>query len=295
MVPLVTSRFIEVQGCSLYTVTMEPEQIAAYTPTIVIEAGCGVSSAMYRRIQQGLAKYTKVIAYDRAGLGKSEGNGKSKDACTIVDQFHCLLTALGVKGPVLLVGHSIAGLYLRVYAKKYPDNVVGLAFLDPSHPLQYAVLRPQGFPLSMRCYYYLMYLMAKLGVRKFFSTDYDFQLMSYNLLPVDAQREIQDELSLPQSYITPFKESAAFLQSAKQVLSAGDLGHLPLLVLTGPVGHERDDIWLILQRELLKISSRSKHHIIKGANHCSLVTDKGYADEVCQQIMTFVEEACKGL
>lgn len=59
-----------------------------------------------------------------------------RDAHRITDQLHTLLTQAGIKGPIVLMGHSIAGLYIGDYAARYPQNLSGLVFVDGSTPLE---------------------------------------------------------------------------------------------------------------------------------------------------------------
>ena len=70
------------------------------------------------------------------GLGWSEDSGLPRDAKTINTALHTLLDKAGVKRPFVFAGHSIAGLYMRDYVERYPDDVLGLVFLDASHPEQ---------------------------------------------------------------------------------------------------------------------------------------------------------------
>jgi pimeloyl-ACP methyl ester carboxylesterase len=51
-----------------------------------------------------------------------------------VHELHTLLTNTGIAGPYVLVGHSFGGLYTRVYANQYPDEVAGMVLVDASHP-----------------------------------------------------------------------------------------------------------------------------------------------------------------
>ena len=37
----------------------------------------------------------------------------------------------------MLVGHSLGGLAVRLYAAQYPKEVVGMVLVDPTHPSQW--------------------------------------------------------------------------------------------------------------------------------------------------------------
>ncbi len=104
------------------------------SPTLLIESGLGANSAMWQRVQPGLANTTRVCAYDRAGLGWSEPQPGPRDSDHIVDQLHALLQVADIHGPLVLMGHSGGGFFIREYATKYPQDVVGLIFIDAGTP-----------------------------------------------------------------------------------------------------------------------------------------------------------------
>ncbi len=112
-------------------------------PAVVIDGGIGVSSEEYRPLQERIAEETTVVTYDRAGYGLSEAGPLPRDSGTEADELRVLLRELGVPGPFVLVGHSLGGLNVEVYAGRYPDEVAGLVLLDPP-PL--AWLLGEGYP-----------------------------------------------------------------------------------------------------------------------------------------------------
>src|SRR5215216_6481063 len=113
------------------------------SPTVILEAANLGMSAHWVRVQQQVAKATRVCAYDRAGLGWSERGPEPRDARKISSELHTLLKDAGIEGPYVLVGHSYGGLYVRMYAARYPNQVAGLVLVDSSHPEQFT-RSPQG-------------------------------------------------------------------------------------------------------------------------------------------------------
>ena len=96
------------------------------SPTLILDAGLGNDSLIWGGVQPALAKSTSVCAYDRAGWGLSQPVPGPQDANHIADELHGLLDAAGIHGPVVLIGHSIAGIYIRAYASRYPAQIVEL-------------------------------------------------------------------------------------------------------------------------------------------------------------------------
>ena len=268
-----------------------------HLPTVVIEAGCGWHSMMYYWLQEQLSPTLRVCSYDRAGLGWSEESHQPRDAEPIATQLHALLNQAGIEGPIILVGHSIAGLYLRVYANKYPDNIVGMVLLDASHPKQKDVLAVTGFTRRQRVDRWAMAVYAALGLAKLYPPDWELKANHCLFLPPESQRQLIYLLGFRQAYTTPLIEFDAFDLSAKQALAAGDLGDLPLLVITGPHAdyatpnvaewQRYADKWLSLQKDLVNLSSNSQHNVIDEAGHCTLITKQHFAEQVANEIHQF--------
>jgi pimeloyl-ACP methyl ester carboxylesterase len=103
-------------------------------PTIVLDAGLGNDGLIWSGIQPVLAKSNRVCSFDRAGYGWSDPVSTPRDATNVSTELHGLLMAANIGAPVVLVGHSIAGLYIREYAVRYPKEVAGLVFVDASAP-----------------------------------------------------------------------------------------------------------------------------------------------------------------
>jgi len=116
--------------------TMRIDCSGSGSPAIILDAGLGNDGLIWGGVQPALAKTTRVCSYDRAGFGWSDPLPPPRDADHIATELHGLLAAAHITGPVVLMGHSIAGMYIRDYAARYPQNVAGLIFVDASTPLQ---------------------------------------------------------------------------------------------------------------------------------------------------------------
>lgn len=101
--------------------------------TVVLESALGGWSIDWAKLQPLVAQRTRVCAYDRAGYGWSDASGRRYSPEATARELHQLLRSADVPGPYLLVGHSAGGLYARHFAALYPNEVVGLVLVDPSH------------------------------------------------------------------------------------------------------------------------------------------------------------------
>ena len=102
------------------------------SPTAILVAGGGAYSIDWALVQPKVAENTRVCSYDRAGLAWSDGPLDETVEQTIGD-LHALLRAAGEKRPYLLVGASIAGIYIQAYQHAFPEEVAGLVFTNSSN------------------------------------------------------------------------------------------------------------------------------------------------------------------
>ena len=75
-----------------------------------------------------------MCTYDRAGTGWSEPGREPRDPQQIARELHTLLGNARIDGPYVLVGQSFGGLYVRMYAARFPKEVEGMVLVDASHP-----------------------------------------------------------------------------------------------------------------------------------------------------------------
>ena len=111
------------------------ETLGESGPTVVFEAGLGNDSTTWRSVAGPIAAFARVVIYDRVGLGQSSQPRDSRAPITaeeVVSRLHMLLAAADIHPPLILVGHSLGGLYVQMFARKYPKDVSGVVLLDSS-------------------------------------------------------------------------------------------------------------------------------------------------------------------
>lgn len=111
------------------------------SPTIIFEGGFGVGIASWSTIQKDIAVFARTVSYDRAGLGQSDSGPKPRSAKQIATELHTALHSVGIEPPYVMVGHSLGGMFVRVFADMYPKAVVGMVLIDPSQETFYDWLK----------------------------------------------------------------------------------------------------------------------------------------------------------
>ena len=115
-------------------------------PTVLFEAGAFGFSADWGVVQERtVARGWRTCSYDRAGLGLSDSGPNPRDGLAVVGDLEKLLKAAGEDGPYIMVGHSMAGLYLWLYANRNPHNIKGLVFVDATTPQVTETAQGRGF------------------------------------------------------------------------------------------------------------------------------------------------------
>jgi pimeloyl-ACP methyl ester carboxylesterase len=252
------------------------------SPTVILESALGAMSAHWVRVQQVVAETTRVCAYDRAGMGWSEPGPEPRDARQISSELHTLLKDADTEGPYVLVGHSYGGLYARMYAARYPNEVAGVVLVDSSHPEQFT-RSPEGRAMyeQIRRLGAVIPFLTRLGVIRLFNV-----YPAHPDLPPQQRAQIEAFNSSTRQVATTAAEFRATPETTAQVRSTGTLGDKPLAVISAG---EQSSSWLELQDELAALSSDSIHHVVEGATHESLLYESRDAQVTGAAILEVVE------
>ena len=134
------------------------------TPAVLLESGIAASSVGWSLVHPAVAAFTRVCAYDRAGLAWSDRGSTARTFTGIVDELSRVLTAVAPGERLVLVGHSFGAFVVRAYASRHPERVVGLVLVDP--PTEWLTRTPQQTRLlrGARRLSQIGALLARVGV-----------------------------------------------------------------------------------------------------------------------------------
>ena len=259
------------------------------SPVVVFESGFGANAAAWDKVVPALAKQTRVCAYDRAGYGSSDPGPLPRDGASIARDLDDTLRAARISGPLVMVGHSAGGLYVRLFADRRPKDVAGMVLVDPSvdhQDLQLSMFGPRAADLS--------------GIR---------QRVQHCLEVAQGWAEEDKEgpasrcrdhgRMLPATaWETQLSELDSLWRSTSDEVSTGrtSYGAMPLIVLTasgasegvsGPLKEAVDARWRAVHRDIANRSSRGQERLVQ-SSHLIMVEHPEAViqavDEVLQQL-----------
>jgi pimeloyl-ACP methyl ester carboxylesterase len=251
------------------------------SPTVVLESGLGESSFYWARISAAVATTTRVCVYDRAGRGWSESAPKPQDGLAIAADLHTLLSKSGNAGPYVLVGHSSGGVYTRIFAAKYPDEVVGMVLLDAQPPDPFTSLPGySAFYAGTPMIYGIVPPVARLGVLHLLYAS------AFGDLPDPAQDEERADQGSPRLQSSARDEIAQLRASLTEGRALTSLGMLPLVVVTAVVDAQTG--WVAAQDGLVALSTNVSHRIMPDMEHTALIASEAGATASSKAILDVV-------
>lgn len=250
------------------------------TPTVVFDSGAGGIGLAWELVRPAIAKFARVVVYDRAGLGWSDPSPKPRRADVMAEELHTLLTNANIEGPFILVGHSLGGVVARQFAAKYPNEVAGLVMVDSAHEQQMKHFPEALVKMvnSMKGMMGVMMLMGKLGI---------FALKP-GLVQIGDNGKLSKELvANMQGVMASSKSHAeAMIAETESVYAAetqpvSTLGDLPLTVirhgqldenavppsLDQQVRDDYESAWQKLQAQILSLSKRGRLIVAERSGH----------------------------
>jgi pimeloyl-ACP methyl ester carboxylesterase len=111
------------------------------SPAVILEAGSGCGSEIWREVQERAGEFAATYSYDRAGHGSSDPGGPWSLESWAAD-LEAWLRAGPVPPPYLLVGHSLGGHVVRAFAAHHPGDLSGMILVDARHEDLYPKLPP---------------------------------------------------------------------------------------------------------------------------------------------------------
>lgn len=255
------------------------------TPTVVLLSGLDANGALaWSAVHDQIAAFTRVCAYDRAGIMYSDPSPLTHDAKLSTSDLHAALAAAGEAGPFVLTGHSLGGPYIDHYVRTYPGEVSGLVFVDGSHPDQIKAFEAIGLNKLAANASAMEKLMRDLTWTGW--TELPFVRISAPGMPARAAANAQAFLapSLP-AVLQELDALSATLAEGGTLRDLGPhpLGARPTVILTAlkppppatlkamgmtvEQAARQRQIWTELHNDEASWSTRSRHQLVPDATH----------------------------
>jgi len=105
-------------------------------PVVVFENGLGARMEWWGKVLPEIAGKASYFSYNRPGYGRSAPADTPRDGAQVVQELRAALLSEGMPPPYVLVGHSLGGLYMQLFARQHPQEVAALILVDSTHPKQ---------------------------------------------------------------------------------------------------------------------------------------------------------------
>ena len=181
--------------------------------TIVVLSGAGIASPIldFKEVSESLSKRYKVVIVERAGYGYSDDSNHSRDVMEVLYETRQALSQANVKGPFIILSHSMASLESLAWQEKYPDEVKTLVGLDWALPASYENLKDNQALLTVA------YWSSKIGLLRYFPESFyiknptltETERQQYKLL---AYKQLMSQAMLHESRLA--KENAKKVPSS---------------------------------------------------------------------------------
>lgn len=202
-------------------------------PTVILEAGGGQTYTTWSKVQPEISRYTKVCSYDRSGFGFSEPTDDQRTNDEIVGELEILLKNTDIQGPYILVGHSMGGIYTRVFTKRNINEVKGLIQIDPSVEEQ-ARLSEGNVPFLVKLQSLLLDIAFRIGIPRIIMNTYP-SLVGFDKNMTKTEKAFASTLLKNKN---KNMEGERLFDNMNDIKTASNFGPLPVIVLSADKSQE---------------------------------------------------------
>jgi pimeloyl-ACP methyl ester carboxylesterase len=239
------------------------------SPTVVLDAGLGGTSLDWNLVQVEMGRTTRTCAYDRAGMGWSDAGPQPRTPSQIARELHTLLTNAGIAGPYVLVGHSLAGKNLRLFAQQHPDQVVGMVSVDARSEYVDMHTSPadaQAFEKAITRQAILYGVARRFGLVRLIGASQS----GVPAMPSETRMAMALFATGLRGREATTAEALARTADDAELLAAPSLGDRPLIVLAAGQAMNTTDMsapWPEAQRRLAALSTDGRLIVVEGSGH----------------------------
>jgi pimeloyl-ACP methyl ester carboxylesterase len=223
--------------------------------TIIFLNGFRMSFNTWGKVFTEISADHSVLAFNRRGIGKSSKAKTEQSGETIIKEIHSLISSLNITPPFLLVGHSLGAIFANLYARTYSNDVLGLVFIDGTHP-------------------------SEIADHKGNKSSFIIELINDTVKSIE---KLFDQYK--------YSEDECISQTVAQIKNAEPFPSVPVAVVSGEkkmpfVSQEEFTLHQDYQLALLKLSPHSTHYLCNQSSHFPQITEPDKVISVIQSTLT---------
>lgn len=252
------------------TIDIDGKHMQAYVTgqgekTIVLLSGLGTASpiADFMPLADRLGTDYKVVILEYFGYGFSDSTKAERSNENIVNEIRTALNQLEIKGPYILMPHSISGVYSMYYAIKYPDEVEAIIGIDESVPNQTKISKDPDMSHSLT-------LLNTFGIIRDITyllpeaEDGSNKNNDYTQEQIKIKKMATAWNSLNESIINEFN---MVNKNTEELYDVKYPDHLPVLAILAKETVDTDKNWLPLHQQLITSPSIQKIETLPGEHY----------------------------
>lgn len=220
----------------------EHSVIGEGSPCVVFLNGFRMNYDTWDKVALDIATEHRVLLYNRLGVGASSKAETDQVGAVVMRDMNALFSKLNIQRPFLLVAHSFGGIFANLYARHYPDNVLGIVFVDATHPEEVAAMDALKAPTIFNT--------LNNGIKSIEKIFYSYK----------------------------YSEAECIQQTVLDIQNAGVFPSIPIAVVSGvknlPFALKKGyAVHMHYQQKLLNLSNASKHYLCSKSSHFPQLTE----------------------
>lgn len=232
----------------------EHQLIGSGNTNVLFFNGFRMNFDTWGEVYPRIAQKNKVLLFNRAGVGRSPKAPAPQTGDLVLDGIRTIAFDAGLEPPYIVVCHSIGGVFANLYARLFPSEVAGVAFVESPHPLE--------IPEQKRIKPPLLLHVLNEGVK--------------TMEKVFHQHK--------------FSEDECIFETLRQLEHAGSFPDIPISVVTGGkrmplVPKHAHDLHIEFQQQLLGLSNQSRHFLCENSGHFPQITDSDVVIKAIEYVL----------
>lgn len=271
-------------------------------PLVIFDHGCGIgsSSLIWKLVSDKVSEFARVLVYDRAGYGWSDPGPFPRTNQAAVEDLRILIEKVGMKGPLILVGHSYGGLNVRLFAKQYPELAAGIVLVDATHEEELTDRFPEKYvkgQLMGRKAFKIMKYFCYLGLLRLMGKLHAFKQLDeiVGRMPEEIRSAYQSTLILNKTADAVASEFS-HLDSGYNEVRGASLGDTPLVVIKSGIvenlgGFKEEEVTqtkaalLAVAEDMSRLSTKGELWIAENSGHNIHVEDPDIVVKAIEKVL----------